>query len=111
LAGLTEGTWDSGRIGAGAVPFKTQYGWVEIYHGATADDRYCLGIMLLDLKKPWVVIARSEVPLIKPEASYEKNGFLGNVIFACGAADESVACIDLNLSDVLENIVITQKVT
>jgi len=123
LAGLTEGTWDSGRIGAGAVPFKTQYGWVAIYHGATADDRYCLGIMLLDLKKPWVVIARSEVPLIKPEASYEKNGFLGNVIFACGAvaegeniklyygaADESVACIDLNLSDVLENIVITQKV-
>jgi predicted GH43/DUF377 family glycosyl hydrolase len=34
-----------------------------------------------------------------------------NIKLYYGAADESVACIDLNLSDVLENIVITQKVT
>lgn len=117
LAGLRDNSWDSGRIGAGAVPFKTPYGWVEIYHGATVDDRYYLGVMLLDLNKPWVVLARSETPLVTPEASYESEGFLGNVVFSCGivaegkniklyygAADENVACIDLTLSDILENI-------
>ncbi|NLY18931.1 MAG: glycosidase [Clostridiaceae bacterium] len=117
LAGLRDNSWDSGRIGAGAVPFRTLYGWVEIYHGATVDDRYYLGVMLLDLNKPWVVLARSETPLVTPEAPYESEGFLGNVVFSCGvvaegeniklyygAADESVACIDLKLSDILENI-------
>ena len=35
LMGVQPGKWDGGRIGGGAVPFKTERGWLEIYHAAT----------------------------------------------------------------------------
>ena len=79
--------WDCERIGASAVPIRTAEGWLEIYHGATADDIYCLGALLLDINNPSKVIARSNEPILKPEAIYEVEGFLGNVIFSCGAID------------------------
>src|SRR5690606_14488597 len=47
-----EGMWDSVRVGAGASPIRTQDGWLEIYHGADAQHRYCLGAILLDLDDP-----------------------------------------------------------
>jgi predicted GH43/DUF377 family glycosyl hydrolase len=43
LVGLRTGMWDGGRIGGGAVPFRTDKGWLELYHGATAEHRYCMG--------------------------------------------------------------------
>jgi len=76
--------WDSIKVGAGAVPFKTEYGWLEIYHGVDRDNRYCLGAMLLDADRPWKVIARAEKPIFEPQADYETNGFVGNVVFTCG---------------------------
>jgi beta-1,2-mannobiose phosphorylase / 1,2-beta-oligomannan phosphorylase len=109
--------WDSARIGASAVPFRTSRGWVEIYHGATKENRYCLGAMLLKADEPWVVLALSERPLVEPMAPYETEGFFGNVVFCCGAtvegddvriyygaADESVACIDVTVREILDNL-------
>lgn len=84
LLGTREGNWDNGRVGGSAVPIRIKEGWLEIYHGATKDDRYCLGAVLLDANEPWKVIARSEKPIIEPEAEYEVNGFFGSVIFNCG---------------------------
>lgn len=117
LAGVRHGCWEGGRIGASAVPFRTERGWMEIYHGATEDNRYCMGAMLLDINEPWKVLARSEKPLIEPEESYEVEGFFGNVVFSCGAlvegenvkiyygaADESVAIVDLKLDDIYKNL-------
>lgn len=78
-------SWDCVRIGAGAVPFRTPRGWVEIYHGADKDNRYCLGAVLLDGDDPSRVLARSAQPLLVPEAPYELTGLLGNVVFTCGA--------------------------
>ncbi|WML49130.1 glycoside hydrolase family 130 protein [Neobacillus sp. PS3-34] len=117
LMGLREGMWDSGRIGGGAVPFKTEKGWLEIYHGATSDHRYCLGAVLLDLNDPAKVIARSSEPLLKPEADYEETGFFGGVVFSCGAlvegdvvklyygaADTSMACAELSLKEILDSL-------
>lgn len=88
LMGVQPGKWDGGRIGGGAVPFKTEHGWLEIYHAATTDDVYCLGAVLLDLDEPHKIIARSQQPILVPEASYETNGFFGNVVFTCGALVE-----------------------
>lgn len=85
LCGRRAELWDSARIGGGAVPFKTDRGWVEIYHGANASDRYCLGGLLLDAKDPSRVIARSVEPLMEPTAHVERQGFFGNVVFTCGA--------------------------
>ena len=78
------GKWDSARIGAGASPIRTKEGWLEIYHGATKENRYCLGALLLDLHEPWKVLARSEEPIMKPVADYERTGFFGNVVFTNG---------------------------
>jgi len=89
VMGPQNGLWDKVKIGASAVPFKINEGWVEIYHGVDEENRYCLGAVLLDGEKPWKVIARSEKPLFEPETDYECEGFFGNVVFSCGALFES----------------------
>jgi len=117
LLGLRDGLWDNGRIGGGAVPIKTEKGWLELYHGASKDDRYCMGAVLLDLENPAKVLARTNLPIIEPEADYEVNGFFGNVVFSCGAvvvedvvklyygvADTSMACAELSLREILESL-------
>ncbi|MGA9175213.1 MAG: glycoside hydrolase family 130 protein [Thermoactinomyces sp.] len=117
LIGLREGMWDSGRIGGGAVPIKTDRGWLELYHGATPDNRYCMGALLLDLNDPATVIARSDRPVLEPEAEYEKEGFFGDVVFSCGAlvegdivkmyygvADTSMACAEISLQEILDTL-------
>jgi predicted GH43/DUF377 family glycosyl hydrolase len=76
--------WDSARVGAGAAPLKTSEGWLAIYHGADHDNRYCLGALLLDLDDPSQVLARSKDPIMEPVEPYEKEGFLGNVVFTNG---------------------------
>jgi predicted GH43/DUF377 family glycosyl hydrolase len=118
LLGLREDKWDSGRIGGGAVPIKTDRGWLELYHGASEDDRYCMGAVLLDLQDPTKVIARSDTPILEPEEDYETDGFFGNVVFSCGvivegdivkmyygAADTSMACAELRLSEILDSLI------
>jgi predicted GH43/DUF377 family glycosyl hydrolase len=114
LMGVREGLWDELKIGAGAVPVKTKEGWLEVYHGADKKNCYCLGAVLLDMDKPWEVLARSVKPLLKPEAKYEREGFFGDVVFSCGllyeeetlkiyygASDTSICYTEVTLQDVL----------
>lgn len=114
IATTREGHFDSARLGAGAAPIKTDEGWLEIYHGATAENRYCLGAMLLDLENPAHVIARSEEPIMEPIAPYEQKGFFGNVVFSngqivegdtihlyYGASDEVICQADLSIKEIL----------
>lgn len=84
LARTRPGKWDSARVGAGAAPIQTDAGWLEIYHGADEHHRYCLGALLLDRTEPWKVLARSDAPIMAPEADYETAGFFGNVVFTNG---------------------------
>jgi predicted GH43/DUF377 family glycosyl hydrolase len=84
IAKTRKGKWDSVRIGAGASPIRTRDGWLEIYHGADENSRYCLGALLLDLENPAKVIARTEEPIMEPLMDYEQNGFFGNVVFTNG---------------------------
>jgi predicted GH43/DUF377 family glycosyl hydrolase len=84
LARTRPGRWDGARVGAGAAPIRTEQGWLEIYHGANAEHRYCLGALLLDLRQPWKVLARSTEPIMEPSAAYERAGFFGNVVFTNG---------------------------
>lgn len=110
-----EGNWDDGRVGGGAVPIKTEKGWLVIYHAADEMDRYCLGLCLLDLENPEKILARLDHPFMEPEADYEKEGFFGNVVFTCGAllekdvviiyygaADDKICRADIALSDIFE---------
>ncbi len=79
-----KGYFDSEKTGSSCVPFKTEKGWLEIYHGSDENGRYSLGAALLDSKDPSKILARSKEPLMFPEADYEKTGFYGNVVFSCG---------------------------
>lgn len=77
--------WEGGRVGGGAPPLWTERGWLSIYHAADANNVYCLGAYLTPHDAPERIIARSLSPIFKPEASYEVDGFFGNVVFSCGA--------------------------
>jgi beta-1,2-mannobiose phosphorylase / 1,2-beta-oligomannan phosphorylase len=80
--------WDSRKVGCGAPPIKTKEGWLLIYQavGNCGEYRYKIGAMLLDLKDPTKVIARSQKPILEPDAWYENQGWKSGVIYPCGAA-------------------------
>jgi beta-1,2-mannobiose phosphorylase / 1,2-beta-oligomannan phosphorylase len=80
-------SWDCDRIGAGAPPIKTEYGWLNFYHGVDHQRHYRLGILLLDLDDPSKVIGRSADPILSPEMDYEKVGLVPNVVFTCGVVE------------------------
>ncbi len=73
--------WESGRIGAGGPPVETDEGWLLFYHGADPKHYYRMGVMLLDLQKPWKIKWRSQEPFFEPVEKYEKKGFFGDVVF------------------------------
>ncbi|RIV20854.1 glycosidase [Alicyclobacillaceae bacterium I2511] len=117
LFGLRPNSWDSDRIGAGFSPIATPAGWLELYHGADKNSRYCMGAILLDKANPRKVLSRTKGPILEPTQSYEVNGFFGNVVFGCGAvvhgdgvqmyygvADTSMACCTLSLSDIMAEL-------
>lgn len=114
VATTRKGFFDSARLGAGASPIRTDEGWLEIYHGADSSNRYCLGAMLLDLKDPSKVLARSSEPIMEPVAPYEQTGFFGNVVFTngqivdgdtvhiyYGASDEVICKADFSIKEIL----------
>ena len=117
LATTRAESWDSARVGAGGSSIYTPQGWLEIYHGATAEHRYCLGALLLDLNEPWKVLARSVKPIMEPLADYEQTGFFGHVVFTNGhlvdgdritiyyGASDSVVCgADFSLREILDSM-------
>lgn len=78
--------WDRARNGGGAVPIKTDKGWLVFYHGADCvSNRYSMGAALLALDDPHKILAVSDTPVLEPEAPYETEGFYPNVVFSCGA--------------------------
>ncbi|HYG18126.1 MAG TPA: glycoside hydrolase family 130 protein [Ohtaekwangia sp.] len=119
IATTRENMWDSARVGAGAAPIKTAEGWLEIYHGADAQHRYCFGALLLDLNDPSKVLARSEFPFMEPTEYYERKGFFGNVVFTnghlvkgdaitiyYGASDEVICGAELSIKTILHTLLI-----
>ena len=117
LARTRPGMWDSGRIGAGAAPIRTDRGWLAVYHGANEDNRYCLGALLLDLEDPSKVVSRGEDPLMEPLEIYERKGFFGNVVFTnghlldgdrltlyYGASDSVICSAELSVSEILQTL-------
>ena len=122
VATARPGEWDDEKIGGGAVPFRVHAGradaWLAIYHGVTSRPQtYSLGALLLDIHDPGKVLARSSQPILRPEASYEREGFYGDVVFTCGAiaegdrvriyygaADAVMAVADLSLAEILAGL-------
>lgn len=89
------GEWETGRIGGGAPPFRTERGWLEIYHGnkKSPEDSgvgvYAAGAILLDPADPAAILARTTRPIMVPEADFEREGFVPNVVFPTGVVERS----------------------
>ena len=83
--------WDEMKIGPGAPPFRTDQGWLHIYHGVfetMAGAVYRLGVALHDLTDPAKIIGVSDQWILQPEDTWEVNGYVSNVVFTCGAVPE-----------------------
>lgn len=117
LIAVRRDAWDSERVGGGLVPIRTERGWLQIYHASDLAGRYCLGALLLDLEEPHLVIARGEQPVFTPDAPYEANGFVPDVVFSCGglvdgdkltvyygAADTVIAGAELSIAEILDGL-------
>ena len=76
------------KNGAGAVPIKTELGWIHIAHGVrntAAGLRYVLYCFATDLKDPSKVIAEPSGLFLGPLGE-ERVGDVSNVVFTYGAA-------------------------
>lgn len=75
------------KNGAGAVPIRTDKGWIHIAHGVrntAAGLRYVIYAFATALDKPWEVIAEPGGYMIAPEYD-ERIGDVSNVVFTNGA--------------------------
>lgn len=112
------GYWDELRTGASAVPFLTEHGWLELYHGVNRNTTYAMGALLLDPEDPRKVIARSPAPILEPAEPYELMGLFNDTVFSCGhvdlgdgrirmyygAADSVVAAADFAVDDIVKSL-------
>jgi ssDNA-binding Zn-finger/Zn-ribbon topoisomerase 1 len=116
--------WDSLKVGCGPPPLKTKAGWLLIYHavGANDESRYKIGAMLLDLKDPTKVLARTRNPILEPVERYENEGCKSGVVYPCGAviindrlfvyyggADMVVCVASTKLNNFLEELATNHK--
>lgn len=79
------GMWDGVKVGIAAPPLKTKKGWLLFYHGVSESKTYRVGAVLLDLKNPTDVLARTAAPIMQPREPYETEGQVPRVVFPCGA--------------------------
>jgi len=106
------------KIGPGATPIKTKYGWLNIFHGVrgTMDGNpYCLGVVLHDLADVSKVKV-SNIPILMPSKADCRVGdtdyvHVPNVVFTCGAIRKENGDIYIYYAgnDTVMNVAITHE--
>ena len=96
------------KNGAGAVPIKTDRGWIHIAHGVrntAAGLRYVLYAFATDLQDPAKIIAEPSGMLLGP-LGRERTGDVSNVVFTNGAIadDDGKVYIYYASSDTLRGL-------
>ncbi len=76
--------WEFVQIGNCGSPIELDEGWLLFTHGVGPVRKYSIGAALLDKDDPTKVIARTKLPLVRPEPS-EREGYVPNVVYTCGA--------------------------
>lgn len=80
--------WEKNKVGAGSPPVRLAYGWLLPYHSVSTEaghPRYCMGAAILDLERPSRVLYRTSSPILEPDAEYERNGLVADVVFPTAA--------------------------
>ncbi|HEV3309921.1 MAG TPA: hypothetical protein VG815_05345 [Chloroflexota bacterium] len=87
------GTWEGERLGAGPPPVRVPSGWLVLYHANEylrfPGNRRCyrMGLAVLDAVNPNRILYRHPEPIFEPEATYEREGPVGQVVFGTGLVD------------------------
>ena len=105
------GTWEQDKIGSSSNPIKTKDGWLMLYHGVRSfgiGATYKIGVVLLDVKKPWLVIGKSKEPIISPDLGYERIGDVNNVVFSNGWIVEDNGDVKIYYSGADTNICLAE---
>ncbi len=79
--------WDAVKIGLSNPPIETSRGWLMIYHGVrrtASGSIYRVGLALFDLEDPGHCLLRGRTWIFGPEAIYEREGDVNNVVFPTG---------------------------
>ena len=113
------------HIEVGAPPIMTEFGWLLIYsyiqNYFSPPPIFGIEVVLLDLENPANIVARTEKPLLVPQAVYEKYGRVPNIIFPSGAfvkdkelsiyygaADSTCAVATGKLSTLIDEMLLTK---
>lgn len=106
-----QGTWEQDKIGSSSTPIKTKDGWLMLYHGVRSfgiGAIYKIGVVLLDLEKPWIIKGKSKEPIISPDLDYERIGDVNNVVFSNGWIFEENGDIKIYYSGADTNICLVE---
>ena len=76
--------WEFVQIGNCGSPIETPEGWLLLTHGVGPMRKYCIGVELLDIDDPSRIIGRLDEPILVP-SSEEREGYVPNVVYSCGA--------------------------
>jgi predicted GH43/DUF377 family glycosyl hydrolase len=76
------------QVEVGAPPIKTPDGWLLIFSYIkgyrSARPLFTFEAVLLDIKNPYRIIARTGLPIMVPDEVYERYGMIPGVIFPSG---------------------------
>lgn len=114
------------QVEAGAVPVKTDQGWVFVYslirNYYSNDKVFTVEAALLDLDNPKEIKARTTNAMLLPEEEYEHFGNIPNVVFPTGAqiigedfyvyygaADTSTGVATCKVTDLMHGLKAKQK--
>lgn len=79
-----EGHFDSKGVEPGPTPLLIEEGVLFLYNGWDEKHVHKTGAVLFSKEDPAQVLDRTEGPLLEPEASWEKEGVVRNVVFTEG---------------------------
>jgi len=80
--------WEAIKLGSGAPPVRIPRGWLLTYHGVSrvgTQLQYSMGVAILDPERLSQVLYRTPLPVLEPEADYERSGLTSNVVFPSAA--------------------------
>jgi len=79
-----ETSWEMVQIGNCGSPIETERGWILLTHGVGPMREYSIGVVLLDIENPSKIIGNIVEPLLTCN-SEEREGYVPNVVYSCGA--------------------------
>lgn len=76
--------WEFVQMGNCGSPIEIDEGWLLLTHGVGPVRNYTIGAVLLDRDDPSRVLARANLPLLRPGPE-QRDGYVPNVVYSCGS--------------------------